>query len=139
MNGIYWDRNVPRLFEKEDVRDESYKMNVIADITCDIEGSVPINIGASSIADPVYGIDRLTLDRTEPFLNSGKTIDIMAVDNLPNELPRDASKHFGLHLEKYVLPEILSSDRSDILKRATICEGGKLTPDYEYLSDYAFS
>ncbi len=139
MNGIYWDRNVPRLFEKEDVLDESYKMNVIADITCDIEGSVPINIGASSIADPVYGIDRLTLDRTEPFLNSGKTIDIMAVDNLPNELPRDASKHFGLHLEKYVLPEILSSDRSDILKRATICEGGKLTPDYEYLSDYAFS
>ena len=139
MYGIYWDRNVPRLFEKEDVLDESYKMNVIADITCDIEGSVPINIGASSIADPVYGIDRLTLDRTDPFLISGKTIDIMAVDNLPNELPRDASKHFGLHLEKYVLPEILSSDRSDILKRATICEGGKLTPDYEYLSDYAFS
>jgi hypothetical protein len=61
----------------------------------------------------------------------------MAVDNLPNELPRDASQYFGTHFEKFILGELLSSD-SDIISRATICENGKLTPYYEYLSDYAY-
>lgn len=139
MNGIYWDRNVPRLFEKEDVQDPSYKMNVIADITCDIDGSVPINVGASTIADPVYGIDKRTLEKVAPFQNTTDVVDIMAVDNLPNELPRDASRHFGQHLEKFVLGELLKGDDSDVIARATLCAHGKLTSYYEYLSDYAYS
>lgn len=138
MNGIYWDRNVPRLFEKEDVQSPSYKMNVISDITCDIDGSVPINVGASTIADPVYGIDKKTLSRVAPFENTDNTVDVMAVDNLPNELPRDASRHFGQHLEKFVLNELLRGEESDIIARATICRNGKLTSYYEYLSDYAY-
>lgn len=138
MNGIYWDRNIPRLFEKEDIRNEKYKMNVISDITCDIDGSVPLNIGASTIADPVYGIDKASFDRVLPFQNTNNTVDIMAVDNLPNELPADASKHFGQHLEKFVLSELLKEAPSDIIARATICADGSLTPFYEYLSDYAY-
>lgn len=138
MNGIYWDKNIPRLFEKEDIRLASYRMNVIADITCDIDGSVPINLGASTIADPVYGIDKKTLQRTEPFIPTTQTVDVMAVDNLPNELACDASEHFGMHLEKYVLAELLKDKESDIIARATICSGGKLTSHYEYLSDYAY-
>jgi len=138
MNGIYWDKNVPRLFAKEDLKEASYRMNVIADITCDINGSVPINLGASTIADPVYGIDKKTLERVAPFQKTQDTVDLMAVDNLPNELPRDASKHFGQHLEKYVLRELLHAAESDIIERATICRDGKLTNYYEYLSDYAY-
>ena len=137
MNGIYWDEDIARLFEKKDVQRKDWRISVIADITCDIDGSVPINVGASSIADPVYGISRKTLDRTEPFQNTKDIIDVMAVDNLPNELPRDASHYFGAHFEKFVLGELLL-ENSDIIERATICKNGKLTPDYEYMSEYAY-
>ena len=137
MNGIYWDKHVPRLFEKEDIKRNDLRMSVIADITCDVNGSVPINIGASTIADPIYGIDRQTLQEAPPFQPASDTIDVMAVDNLPNELPRDASQYFGLHFEKYILEELLKGN-SEIIERATICANGRLMPRYEYLSDYAY-
>ena len=136
MNGIYWEERIARLFEKNDIKRMDWRLSVIADITCDVGGSVPINLGSSSIADPVYGVDRQTIQRTTPFQNTKDVIDIMAVDNLPNELPCDASQYFGVHLEKYVLPELLKAE-SDVLKRATICENGKLTKKFEYLADYA--
>ncbi|MBS1775975.1 MAG: alanine dehydrogenase [Bacteroidetes bacterium] len=138
MNGIYWDKNVPRLFEKEAIQQPSYKMNVIADITCDMDGSVPINLGASTIADPVYGVDKKTFQKVAPFQNRTDVVDIMAVDNLPNELPQDASRHFGQHIIKYILAELLSANKSNIIDRATICSNGQLTEHYEYLSDYAY-
>ncbi|MBA3830258.1 MAG: alanine dehydrogenase [Taibaiella sp.] len=138
MNGIYWDSKVPRLFDKYDIQRNDWRVKVIADITCDVFGSVPINIGAATIGDPVYGIDRRTLEKTAPFLPGKDTVDVMAVDNLPNELPADASEYFGLHFEKYVLGELLK-DHSEIIQRATICKGGKLTPLYEYLADYAYA
>lgn len=137
INGIYWDNKVARLFEKNDVKRKDWRIKVIADVTCDINGSVPINVGATTISDPVYGINRETLEKTEPYQNTDKIIDVMAIDNLPNELPRDASQFFGAHFEKYILKELLDED-SDIIRRATICEGGKLTSGYEYLSDYAY-
>ncbi len=136
MNGIYWEERIARLFEKESVKRHDWRINVISDITCDIDGSVPLNMGATTIADPVYGVNRYSLEQTPPFMNTKETIDIMAVDNLPNELPCDASQYFGIHFEKHILPELFKSE-SDILKRATICDGGKLTKKYEYLSDYA--
>ena len=138
MNGIYWDINIARLFEREDIQQTNFKISVIADITCDVNGSVPINIEASKIAAPVYGIDKKTFDKTIPFQNTYNVVDVMAVDNLPNELPRDASMHFGNHLEKYILPELIKIEKSDIIMRATICKNGKLTPSYEYLGDYAY-
>ncbi len=136
INGIYWDHDIDRLFEPEDVKAPDFRIRVIADITCDAFGSVPINLGASTIADPVYGIDRETIHKTAPFQNNDDTIDVMAVDNLPNELPRDASAYFGEQLIKYIVPALLEADNS-ILRRATICENGRLTPHFEYLSEYA--
>jgi len=138
MNGVYWEKSVPRLFAKHDVARPDYTMFVIADITCDIDGSVPINQGASSIANPVYGVNRFSLQRMEAFQHSNDIIDIMAVDNLPNELPRDASAHFGTHIQKYILKELLKDEDSDILRRATICRDGQLMPLFEYLHEYAF-
>ncbi len=137
MNGVYWDKRVPRLFAKHDIARPDFTMHVIADITCDLGGSVPINQGSTSIDNPVYGVNRFTMQRTEPFLHDDAIIDIMAVDNLPNELPRDASAHFGNHLEKYVLRELFQPE-SALIDRAKICAAGALTQPYEYLSDYAY-
>lgn len=138
MNGIYWDEKIARLFEKQDMQRNDWRISVISDITCDVDGSVPINMGASTIADPVYGVNRKTREKEPPFQPGKEIIDVMAVDNLPNELPRDASQYFGVHFEKYVLSELFHDD-SDIIRRATICEDGKLTSYYEYLSDYAYA
>jgi len=138
INGIYWEQDIPRLFEELDIQRKDWRISVIADITCDPEGSVPINSGASTITKPVYGVDRKTLLRTEPYQNTHDTIDLMAVDNLPNELPADASHYFAQHLEKYIIGELLKKE-SELLKRATICENGKLTEQFEYLADYAYT
>ncbi|MFT4061237.1 MAG: NAD(P)-dependent oxidoreductase [Edaphocola sp.] len=137
MNGVYWDKNLPRLFEPEALRHPRYRMNVIADVTCDANGSVPINLGAATIEHPVYGIDKHTWTKTEAYKNAADTVDVMAVDNLPNELPRDASHHFGEHIIKYILPELMKS-QSTILTRATICSAGRLTEAFNYMADYAY-
>jgi alanine dehydrogenase len=134
LNGVYWDKNVPRLFEKENVKDETFIIQTIADITDDAGGSVPINMGDQTIEDPVYGVDRNTLQKTAPYLPG--SIDMMAVGNLPNELPRDASRYFGEQLIKHVL-EDLTGNGSEILTKATIVKQGKLTSHFEYLRDYA--
>jgi len=134
MNGVYWEKDVPRLFEKKDAQDENFRIQTIADIADDAEGSVPINLGDQTIEDPVYGVDRNTLDKTAPYLPG--SIDIMAVGNLPNELPRDASRYFGEQLIKYVLPDLLS-EGSSILDKATIVRNGELTEHFTYLKDYA--
>ncbi|MBI3139111.1 MAG: alanine dehydrogenase [Sphingobacteriales bacterium] len=134
MNGVYWDKDVPRLFEKEDVRSEDFIIQTIADITDDANGSVPINCGDQSIADPIYGVDKITLEKTAPYLQG--SIDIMAVGNLPNELPRDASRYFGEQLIKFIFEDLLGNG-SAMIDRATIVKNGELTPPYEYLRDYA--
>ena len=134
MNGIYWDKTMPRLFEKEDAKSENFIIQTIADITDDANGSVPINVGDQSIDDPVYGIDKSTLEKTAPYLPN--SIDIMAVGNLPNELPRDASRYFGEQLIKHVLEDLVGNG-SVILERATMVKNGQLTNPFEYLRDYA--
>jgi saccharopine dehydrogenase (NAD+, L-lysine-forming) len=133
MNGVFWDQDMPRLFEKTDIAADTFIIQTIADITDDKEGSVPINLGDQSIEDPVYGVDRKTLQKTAPYEKD--SIDIMAVGNLPNELPKDASRYFGEQLIKYVLEDLLK-DGSAIIERATIVRKGKLTERYSYLSDY---
>jgi alanine dehydrogenase len=134
MNGVYWEKNVPRLFEKTNVPEENFIIQTIADITDDANGSVPINLGDQSIEDPIYGVDKNTLEKTVPYLPG--SIDIMAVGNLPNELPRDASRYFGEQLIKYVLDDLIKGG-SEIVERATITKNGNLTSHYEYLKDYA--
>ncbi|HEY6502970.1 MAG TPA: NAD(P)-dependent oxidoreductase [Chitinophagaceae bacterium] len=134
MNGVYWDKDVPRLFEKKDAQAETFIIQTIADITDDADGSVPINLGDQSIENPIYGVDKKTLFKTVPYLPT--CIDIMAVGNLPNELPRDASRYFGEQLIKFVLEDLVKGG-SDIINRATIVKEGSLTKHFEYLRDYA--
>jgi saccharopine dehydrogenase (NAD+, L-lysine forming) len=134
LNGVYWDKNVPRLFEKKDVANPDFKIVTIGDITDDENGSVPINMGDQTIEDPVYGVDRLLQSKTAPYLPG--SIDVMAVSNLPNELPRDASRYFGEQLIKYVLDDLIKSG-SPVIERATLTENGHLTEPFQYLEDYA--
>jgi hypothetical protein len=133
MNGVYWDVNMPRLFELHDV-DESFVITTIADITDDANGSVPLNLGDQNIENPVYGVNKKTFTKQEAYTKDG--IDVMAVGNLPNELPRDASRYFGEQLIKFVLPDLLKGE-NDILKRAKILNKGELTAHFDYLSEYA--
>lgn len=134
MNGVYWDEFVPRLFPLKAVSDPDFRIRVIADITDDSNGSVPINLGDQSIEDPVYGVDRQSYQKTAPYLPG--SVDVMAVGNLPNELPRDASKYFGEQLIKHILPDLLGGG-SAVIERATILRRGRLTERFDYLTDYA--
>ncbi|MBW7952262.1 MAG: alanine dehydrogenase, partial [Chitinophagaceae bacterium] len=125
---------IARLFEKTDVN-ERFVIKTIADVTDDENGSVPINLGDQTIENPVYGIDKNTLQKTEPYLEN--SIDIIAVGNLPNELPRDASRYFGEQLIKHVLHDIINgNENNDVIKRATIINKGKLTQAFSYLENY---
>lgn len=134
LNGVYWDKTVPRLFEKSDVKAADFIIKTIADITDDADGAVPINTGDQTIEYPVYGIDKNTLEKTAPYLPN--SIDIMAVSNLPNELPQDASRYFGEQLIKFVLDDLIKGG-SAVIERATITKDGHLTEPYLYLQDYA--
>ena len=134
MNGIYWDKEAPRLFEEKEIANKDFRIQTIADITDDIYGSIPINLGDQSIEDPVYGVNKTTIKKTAPYLRG--SIDIMAVSNLPNELPRDASRYFGEQLIKYILPDLLNGKTAAVAK-ATIVKQGIITEDYNYLQDYA--
>ena len=136
MNGIYWDNNVPRLFEKEDITRSDFKITTIADITNDKNGSVPVNKGDSTIEDPVYGVSRTTFEKTAPYIDG--SIDVMSVGNLPNELPRDASRYFGEQLIKHVLADLVG-EGSEIIERATMVKKGRITQKYSYLEDYGSS
>jgi saccharopine dehydrogenase (NAD+, L-lysine forming) len=140
LNGIYWDKSIDRLFEVGDTSKTNFNISVIADVTCDIDGSVPITLYATTITDPVYGYDKITQQEVAAFQPNKHIVDMMTVDNLPNELPRDASKFFGEYLEKYIFADLIANDHtSGILQRATICSAGKLTRHFEYLSDYAYA
>ena len=136
MNGVYWDQTIPRLFEPQDIGQPEFRICTIADITDDAHGSVPINLGDQSILDPVYGVDRNTFQKTAPYQPG--SIDVMAVGNLPNELPRDASRYFGEQLIKYVLPELFGMEKGkDAIAKATIVQNGSLTEPFQYMKDYA--
>jgi hypothetical protein len=134
MNGIYWEKGIPPLFTLEDVKEDGVALTTIADITDDAHGSVPINLGDATIEDPVYGVEINSLQKTAPYLPN--CIDVMAVGNLPNELPRDASRFFGEQLIKYVLPDLIGAG-NDIIKKATMLDQGKLTEHYQHLTSYA--
>ena len=115
---------------------KDFRISVIADITCDIDGSVPTTIRSSTITNPFYGYNILNHHEDLPF--NKDTICIMAVDNLPCELPRDASEDFGKDLSERVLPFLFSEDSDKVIERASICKDGKLTANFDYLKDYAY-
>lgn len=135
INGIYWDNAAPPFFTKSDMRRPDFRIRVIADVTCDIApvASIPSTLRASTIDDPVFGYDPVTESEAPPF--SPNVIDMMTIDNLPNELPRDASQSFGEQFIRSILPELLKPE-SDILERATVAQNGRLGPHFTYLEKY---
>jgi alpha-aminoadipic semialdehyde synthase len=147
MNCIYWDKQYPRLVTKELVKNmwenqEKPKLKVIGDISCDIEGAIEFTVKATEIDNPIFVYDPITETATDGA--KGRGIVVMAVDNLPCELPRESSTDFGSGLIQFV-PEIaredFSKDFSELnlsppIKKAVILHKGKLTPDYEYLEKF---
>ena len=130
----YWDPNAPRLFEGDAIRSPKFSISVIADITCDIDGSIPTTRRATTILDPVYDVDRSTAAELPPF-GKQNSLSVMAIDNLPCELPREASSEFSRQLRDWVVPQLDRED-SPILEKATLARDGDLTLEYMYLKDY---
>ncbi|QHL87824.1 alanine dehydrogenase [Nibribacter ruber] len=136
MSCAYWNPAAPVLFTKEDMREPDFKINTIADISCDVDGPIPSTKRASTIAEPAYDYNPWTTE-LEPAYASTKNVTVMAVDNLPCELPRNASVDFGRQLLAHVMGPLANGDTEGILARATIAKDGALTERYQYLQDYA--
>jgi saccharopine dehydrogenase (NAD+, L-lysine-forming) len=135
VNGMYWSPRAARLFELADIKKEEFNVKIISDISCDINGSVPLTLKATKSDDPVYGYNPSTNDLVKPY--SEGSIDIMTVDNLPNELPRDASEAFGEVMSEKIIPLLIDDPGNEVLNRASITQYGDLTKPFEYLRDYA--
>ena len=134
--GAFWDHQAPVLFYRKDMLQDDFSIRVIADITCDIEGSIPSTKRPSTIADPVYDYDPAQDCVADTLFQNPAYVSVMAVDNLPSELPRDASESFGESLMQHVMPSLLGDGDAGIIERATITKGGYLTEAYQYLSNY---
>lgn len=130
----YWDAEAPFIFTREDAKSPDFNIDVVGDVSCDIDGPVASTLRPSTIADPLYGYNPNT--ESEAEFNANGTIGVMAVDNLPCELPKDASKDFGNEFIKNILPSLLNGDKDKIIEKATICKNGKLTEYYSYLQNY---
>ncbi|WP_370391762.1 NAD(P)-dependent oxidoreductase [uncultured Winogradskyella sp.] len=132
--GHFYGNNAPYLFTREDVKHPDFKINLVADISCDIDGPVASTIRPSTIAEPFYGYDPKT--EKEVAFDAEGAITVMAVDNLPCELPKDASEGFGETFLKHVLPAFFNNDAKGILERAKVTENGQLTERFKYLQDF---
>ena len=133
--GHYWAEGSPFLFTRDDMKRSTWKVKVVADVSCDIDGPVACTLRPSTIADPVYGYDPST--ETECAYDAPEGITVMAVDNLPCELPRDASHGFGKEMMAHVIPLLVGGDRDDMLTNATETTlEGQLSPKFAYLQDY---
>ncbi len=130
----FWDPNSPVFMTPSDMREPDFQIRVIADVSCDIKDPIPSSIRASTIADPFYGYDPASETETLPF--EPRSVTVMAVDNLPGELPRDASEDFGELLSERIIPSLTGNDEEGIIDRATILREGMLTIGYNYLKNY---
>lgn len=132
--GHFFGDGSPYLFTREDTTSEDFNIQVVADVSCDIDGPVASTIRPSTIADPIYGYDPKT--GLEAHYKSDGVITVMAVDNLPCELPKDASEGFGDLFLEHVIPAFYNDDKDGILARAKMTENGQLTERYSYLQSY---
>ncbi|MEQ3498285.1 NAD(P)-dependent oxidoreductase [Tenacibaculum sp. SSH1-16] len=133
--GHFYGDGAPYLFTREDVKHPEFRIKYVADISCDIDGPVATTLRASTIADPIYGYNPET--ESEIDFKDEKAITVMAVDNLPCELPKDASEGFGEMFLEHVIPAFYNDDKDGILARSKMTTNtGKLTERYAYLQDY---
>jgi len=131
----YWKDGSPFIFTREDMKSDQWSISVVGDISCDIDGPVASTIRPSTIIDPLYGYNPLT-EKEDDYTQKG-VIVVMAVDNLPCELPKDASEDFGNELIKNVFPHLFNEDSDDVILNASETNlDGKLTAKYTYLQDY---
>ena len=130
----FWKEGSPFIFSREDARHEDFNIQIVGDISCDIDGPVASTLRPSTIKDPLYGYDR-TKEREVAF-EENDAIGVMAVDNLPCELPMDASSDFGTEFMNKILPALLGKDPENIIERASITKNGELTEYFSYLTDY---
>ncbi len=134
ITGHFYGEGAPFLFNRKDVKQLDFKINLVADISCDIDGPIACTIRSSTIAEPFYGYDPKS--EKEVSFNAPGAITVMAVDNLPCELPKDASEGFGDMFMEHVIPAFFNGDNDGILQRAKITEAGKLTSRFAYLQGY---
>ena len=127
----YWDPKFPKLFYPKQIN-EFKNLKIIGDVTCDINGSVPTTIRSTSISEPYYSINT---DQMKEIELGNKGIAVMAVDNLPSELPRDASVEFGSSVISEILPYLIDKDDGRI-NRATTASNGKFCSNFTYLNDF---
>ena len=132
--GHYHNPKAPKLITLDDIRSPDFNVQVIADISCDIDGPIASTIRPSTIENPTYGFHKERLVECD-FLDEN-ALAVMAVDNLPCELPRDSSEMFGEMFLKYVIPSFFNNDQENILKNSKITSEGSLTDRFSYLSDY---
>lgn len=133
--GHFYGNNAPFLFTRDDAKHTDFKINLVADISCDIDGPVASTIRSSTIADPFYGYDPQT--ESETTFDDKEAITVMAVDNLPCELPKDASEGFGEAFLEHVIPAFFDDDHNRVLERAQITTNeGRLTERFSYLQNY---
>ena len=129
--GHYWDSRFPKFFSSNQIN-EFKNLKIIGDITCDINGAIPTTIRSTTIAKPYYSID---INSMKEINLGNKGIAVMAVDNLPSELPRDSSKEFGDNLISEVLPYLIDKDDGRI-SRGTTASNGKFCSKFAYLNDF---
>lgn len=132
--GHFYGNNAPFLYTRNDAKSPDFKINLVADISCDIDGPVASTLRASTIVDPFYGYDAQS--EKEVAFDAKGAITVMAVDNLPCELPKDASEGFGEMFLEHVIPAFFNDDERGILKRAKMTKDGQLTKRFEYLQEY---
>lgn len=135
MAGHFHANGSPDILTREMLNAPDNKIKVVADISCDVDGPIACTIKASTIADPLFGYLPSTGEEV-PYTHPGAIV-VMSVDNLPCELPKDASEGFGEMFMQHVIPAFFNGDKDGILARAKITENGKLTPRFAYLQDYA--
>jgi alanine dehydrogenase len=135
MAGHFYANNAPEILSRQMLMANDCKIKVVADISCDVNGPIACTIKASTIAEPLFGY--LPLEDKEVDVFHPAAIVVMSIDNLPCELPKDASEGFGEMFMEHVVPAFFNGDRDGILQRAKITENGKLTKRFEYLQDYA--
>lgn len=134
VNAIYWDQRADRLFEKSAMSETDFNIELVADIACDVNGSVPCTIKSTSISNPVFGYNVKNDIISEAF--NKDYIDVMAVENLPNELPRDASNDFGNELVEKVMKVLIEDKTNEMIQKAVITRDGDLTNRYNYLEQF---
>ena len=147
MNCIYWDDRYPRLVTKDylkELYDEKNlpRLRVIGDISCDIEGAIECTLHPTNPDNSLFVYDPFTQEAIDGYKVKGPVI--MAIDNLPCELPFEASTYFSGVLKPFI-PEIAGADFSvpfekcrlpEKIKKAVIVYKGELTPDYKYIEEY---